>query len=148
MQWPGYRDGLWSLLRGEACRDESDLAISISGADASIEAIAAARENCLRAGLSDTIDLQHCPLAEQPVHQPPGLLVSNPPYGKRLPLAGKARDYYAELGRQIARAYPGWQAAMLCPDPALVMATALPFREIARLDNGGLDIGLFATPRR
>lgn len=145
MNWPGYREGLWRLLGDEARRATRPADVVISGADENPAAVAAARENCLRSGVAEQIVIEHRPLAAQPVHPGQGLVVCNPPYGKRLPLGDDAGAYYAELGRQLRRAYPDWRVAMLCPDPALVKATGLPFRQIARLDNGGLQVGLFAT---
>ena len=145
MNWPGYREGLWKLLCAEAQRQEVDVALAISGADESPKAVAAARENCQRSGVADQVVIdQHC-LSEQPVHDGRGVLVCNPPYGKRLDLGENPERYYAELGRQLTRAFPGWQLAMLCSNPALVKATGLPFKQVASLDNGGLTVGLFAT---
>jgi len=54
-------------------------------------------------------------------------------------------DYYATLGRDLQRAFPAWRKALLCPDPALARASALPLRELAQLDNGGLRVWLYAT---
>ena len=145
MNWPGYREGLWKLLCDEARREEVDVAVNINGADENPEAVAAANKNCLRSGFSDQIAIDQLPLSEQPVHDGQGLVVCNPPYGKRLDLGEDPEGYYSELGRQLKRAYPDWQLAMLCPDPALVKATGLPFKKIASLDNGGLRVGLFVT---
>ena len=74
-----------------------------------------------------------------------GLVVCNPPYGKRLELESDPKVCYREIGSHLVRAYPGWRKAMLCPDPALAKATGLPFRQVTELDNGGLRVGLFVT---
>lgn len=145
MHWPGYREGLWKLLCAEAQRAGVEAALSISGADENPKAVAAANENCQRSGVADQVVIDPLPVSEQPVHNGQGLVVCNPPYGKRLDLGENPELYYSELGRQLQRAYPGWQMAMLCSNPALVKATGLPFKQIASLDNGGLTVGLFAT---
>jgi len=144
MQWPGYRQGLWALLRDEADREEQELKATIGGGDENAGAVAAARENLRRSG-SGQITVNQCSLADQPVHEGKGLVVCNPPYGKRLDLGEDPAGYYSELGRQLRRAYPGWRKAIICPDPSLAQATGLPFEQVARLDNGGLKVGLFAT---
>ena len=54
--------------------------------------------------------------------------------------------YFATLGRELQRAYPAWCKALLVPEPRLARATGLPLREVAVLDNGGLRVGLYATP--
>jgi putative N6-adenine-specific DNA methylase len=145
MAWPGYREGLWKLLCDEAQRGEVDVNVAISGADENPKAVASAKENCQRCGVVDQIVIDQLPVSEQPKQDGQGLLVCNPPYGKRLDLGENPEHYYAELGKQLQRAYPGWQLAMLCPNPALVKATGLPFKQIASLDNGGLTVGLFTT---
>lgn len=146
MRWPGYRVGLWNLLCGEARRGETTAGVTLLGADASSEAVAAARENLAACETTARVDVEQRVLAEQPVHPGPGLVVCNPPYGRRLQLEEPPRDYYAELGRQLRRAYPDWQVAMVCADQRLARATCLPFEQRAVLDNGGLEVTLFATP--
>jgi putative N6-adenine-specific DNA methylase len=143
--WPGYRPGLWHQLCEEARRAERPCPAVISGGDADAAALAAAGANLAQAGLQDVVALQQQPLAAQPVHAGRGLVVCNPPYGKRLVVAGPLPDYFAGLGRELQRAFPGWRKALLCPDPLLARATGLPLREIAQLDNGGLQVGLYAT---
>ncbi len=145
MQWPGYREGLWKLLCDEAQRGKVEVPLAISGADENPEAVAAAKANCLRCEVADQIMIDQRPLSEQPGHEGQGLVVCNPPYGKRLDLGEDPELYYYELGQQLQRAYPGWRVAMICPDPAFVKATGLPLKQIARLDNGGLKVGLFVA---
>jgi putative N6-adenine-specific DNA methylase len=147
MDWPGYREGLWKLLCGEAQRQEVEATSAISGGDADMAAVTAATENANRSGVADQITIRHLSLAEQPVSDDHGLVVCNPPYGKRLELGENAKSYYAALGQQLRHAYPQWQVAIICPDPVLVKATGLPFKKIADLDNGGLSVGLFTTKR-
>jgi putative N6-adenine-specific DNA methylase len=145
MRWPGYREGLWKLLCDEARRCETGGGTILRGADESAEAVAAARENLQKLAFSGQISIEQCPLAAQEVRAGPGLVVCNPPYGKRLALHDRPLEFYAGLGRQLQHAYPGWQVAMLCPDTSLAKATGLPLRRIATLDNGGLEVGLFST---
>jgi putative N6-adenine-specific DNA methylase len=148
MAWPGYRNGLWTLLCEEAQRGQLDNDVSVSGYDTDPTAVATARDNCERSGNSDRVRIDQLSLADQPVHDGPGLVVCNPPYGKRLEMEGDPKACYRDVGRHLGRSYPGWRMAMLCPDPVLVKATGQPFRQIAELDNGGLRVGLFVTQPR
>ncbi|NJC88790.1 MAG: class I SAM-dependent RNA methyltransferase [Desulfuromonas sp.] len=145
MHWPGYRAGLWEQLCSEARREERLCPVAISGGDADAGALAAADANLARAGLVSDVVLHHLPLAAQPVHSGSGLVVCNPPYGKRLTTDEPMEDYFAGLGRELRRAYPRWRKALLCPDPRLARATGLPLRNVAELDNGGLKVFLYAT---
>ncbi len=148
MNWPGWREGLWTLLCDEARRGEVASAIAIKGGDESPEAVAAAVENCRLCGVDDQVAISCRPLSGQPVHAGGGLVVCNPPYGKRLAPEADLQGFYGELGAELRRAYPGWRLAMICPRGELPAATGLPFREIAVLDNGGLSVGLYATGRQ
>lgn len=145
MHWPGYRAGLWKQLCDAARRAERICPIAISGGDADAGALAAACANLEQAGLTSAPVLQHGPLSSQPVHPGGGLVVCNPPYGKRLVTVEPLEESFAALGRGLQRAFPGWRKALLCPEPRLARATGLPLREVAQLDNGGLRVGLYAT---
>jgi len=145
MHWPGYRPGLWQQLCREARAAERPCPTVIGGADAASAAVAAARANLAQAGLAELVAVTQQALAQQPVHAGVGLVICNPPYGKRLAMDGDPHEYYANLGRELRRAYPAWRKALLCPDPRLARATGLPLREIVQLDNGGLRVGLYAT---
>lgn len=145
MAWPGYRPGLWEQLCIAARRGERPCTVAISGGDADATTLAAARDNLVRAGLDGLVGLDHRPLAAQPVHAGRGLVVCNPPYGRRLTTAEPLDMYFAGLGRELQRAYPQWRKALLSPDPRLARATGLPLHQVAELDNGGLRVGLYAT---
>ena len=146
MAWPGYRPGLWSQLCQEAQRAERPCPAAFLGGDLDAEALAATRANLARAGFTTEVVLRQGPLASQPVHPGGGLVVCNPPYGKRLVTDEPLADYYARLGRDLQRAFPGWRKALLCPDPNLARASGLPLGEVAQLVNGGLRVWLYATP--
>jgi len=145
MAWPGYRTGLWTLLCNEAQRKQLNTPLSIYGYDTDPAAVATARDNCERSGNSKLVFIEQLSLADQPVHDGRGLVVCNPPYGKRLELVGDPKACYREIGSHLVRAYPSWRKAILCPDPALAHATGLPLRQVSELDNGGLRVGLFVT---
>lgn len=145
MHWPGYRGGLWEQLRNEAQRAERPCPVPLSGGDLDAGTLAAARANLAQAGFAAAVALEHCALAAQPVHPGGGLVVCNPPYGRRLVTAEPLEDAFAALGRELRRAYPGWRKALLCPDAQLARATGLPLREVALVTNGGLRVGVYAT---
>jgi putative N6-adenine-specific DNA methylase len=148
MRWPGFRKGLWQLLCEEARRSEiliSDKDNNISGADASAEAVAAARQNCRQCGMQESVRIDQRALSEQRPRHGSGLVVCNPPYGKRLNLGDDPLAGYQIIGHELRRVYPGWRIAILCPEPNLARATGLTLQRIAELDNGGIRVGLYVT---
>ncbi len=50
------------------------------------------------------------------------------------------RDLWARLGQWARARCPGWQAAVLAPDPTLVRQLGLPLRPALRTANGGLPV--------
>ncbi len=74
----------------------------------------------------------------------PGLVIANPPYGRRLANPRAAVATYRELGRVLRVHFRGWRAAVVVPgqlkDAAGALRLDLPERH--RLRNGGLPISL------
>jgi len=74
----------------------------------------------------------------------PGLVIVNPPYGRRLANPRAAVATYRELGRVLRAHFRGWRAAIVVPgqlkDAAGALRLELP--EQHRLRNGGLPITL------
>jgi len=143
--WPGYRDGLWRRLCREAAEQQRPLRNALTGFDMQETAVAAARENLARLNVEGPISFVQQELGEQRHVRGPGLLICNPPYGKRLRVKGSLPGFYQEIGRQITANYPDWRTALVCPDPNLARATGLSLHKIADLRNGGLSVGLYCS---
>lgn len=70
-----------------------------------------------------------------------GLLVLNPPYGRRLGTTGSTKVFYESLWKRINRAWVGWHLALI--GPAAHLPSPLPPGLTARsLVHGGLDLTL------
>ncbi len=115
---------------------------TLTAADRSPRAIAVARRNAERAGVAAAIRFETCDLAELAPPAPRGLLVLDPPYGRRLGDLGQARAGYARLARMLRR-WAGWRVGLLAPEPAL--AAGFPGGRVAHLalPHGGLRVHLF-----
>jgi len=73
---------------------------------------------------------------------PPGLILTNPPYGHRVGDGGRLRDLYASLGNALRGPLAGWSLGFVTSDPALAGATGLPLRALLETSTGGLRIAL------
>jgi putative N6-adenine-specific DNA methylase len=145
MNWPGYRPGLWARLRGVAESSQKPVSAVLEGNDQDAGAVKAAIENLARTGIAGSVDFRQRRLADQPIRENRGLLVCNPPYGRRLQPDGSMKKFYREIGRNLSHSFAGWRIALICPETSLIRATGLPFSEIAVLDNGGLSVGLYVA---
>lgn len=143
--WPAFEPACWDALRARA-DDEARAAAPhpILGSDRDAGAVRAAADNAARAGVAADVDLAHQALSAAPVPRGPGWLVTNPPYGKRVGEERALRDLWARLGQFARVRCPGWQVALLAPEPALARQLALPLRSAARTTNGGLPVHVLA----
>ncbi|MEW5734723.1 MAG: hypothetical protein AB1921_07705 [Thermodesulfobacteriota bacterium] len=77
-----------------------------------------------------------------------GLVVINPPYGRRLSSSRDAEVLFFRIGQRLSEVYRGFRVAVLCPRRAwLSMLENLAWRkgpEIFPLRHGGLEVTLVA----
>jgi putative N6-adenine-specific DNA methylase len=148
MDWPGFRPGLWDALRIEARRAERPVTVPLCGGERELEALAAARRNAARAGVETLVQLVQQEL-EQCIAPPgQGLVVCNPPYGKRIGRDEDLRPLFRLLGSVLRSRFPSWQGAFICPDDQLARATGLPLTRLAVLHNGGIPVSLWTANLR
>jgi len=134
-------------LRDEARAGERRAPHAIAGFDREEEAVAAAAKNVAAADLADTVRIAQAD-ASKPLPiptAPPGLLVSNPPYGDRLKGGGQQgmKTFYFQLGENFRR-LDGWRMVILSGNPAF--ESAFHRRPTARraLWNGPIECQLLS----
>ena len=104
-------------------------------------AIARAKRNAERAQVASAISFQHAELAAVAPPCANGLLIANPPYGRRLGSQRQARAGYGELVRVLRQRWRGFRVALLVPrdaQAALGLRAALTYP----LQNGGIPVTL------
>lgn len=139
-RWPGFDARQWQQLLAEARGMARELAVSIHGSDRDAGAVDAARANAERAGVAASIHLAVSAMSNvSPPASGPGLIATNPPYGKRVG-GGDLRDLYARFGQVVAERFPAWRIALYAPEARLVRQTRLPLRELFRTTNGGIRV--------
>jgi putative N6-adenine-specific DNA methylase len=114
------------------------------GWDRDATVIARATRNAERAGLLAAVTLERRDLAQwrPPEGLAPGLLVVNPPYGRRLSTAGAARALLRSIGLALRSHFPGWRVAVLLADPRWAVLLGLGTPTLHPLVNGGLRVHL------
>jgi putative N6-adenine-specific DNA methylase len=150
--WPGLPAEARARFarRGQAALDgertpermTTPVAAPIVGSDADGAVVEVARRNAERARVADQVVLRAQPLIEVEPPAPRGLLIANPPYGKRLGRAGELPALYRQLGNVLRHRLPGWRAAVILPDPSLASAFRLPIASTHALAHGGLRVTL------
>jgi putative N6-adenine-specific DNA methylase len=113
----------------------------VAGSDRSRASVEAARRNAERAGIVLMVTETGVGRARPPAET--GLLVCNPPYGKRSPAALHA---FERLAAALAGPFARWRAAVLVPEPAWVPRLGRPVAHHHPLTNGGLRVDLVLLP--
>ncbi|HWV39181.1 MAG TPA: RNA methyltransferase [Vulgatibacter sp.] len=142
--WPSFPADLGERVRAELrAAERSAPPCPILGSDRNAGALGVARRNATRAGVVSSISLVRRDVAElAPPDGAPGVLVANPPYGKRVGGAGDLAALYRTLGRRLREGFSGWICAVLVADRALGARLELPDPERLPLRNGGIPCTL------
>ncbi|GAB4247327.1 MAG: bifunctional 23S rRNA (guanine(2069)-N(7))-methyltransferase RlmK/23S rRNA (guanine(2445)-N(2))-methyltransferase RlmL [Thermoleophilia bacterium] len=145
--WRGHDPALWKRLVEEArSRGEAGLQRlpPLVGFDADPRAVGMALAAVERTGLRGRVRVEKRALREgASLEMPPGLVVVNPPYGRRLGAEEDLRLLYAELGVRLQSDYARWRAAVLTPNPDLAWATGLRAKRSYTFYNGAMKVKLF-----
>jgi putative N6-adenine-specific DNA methylase len=141
--WPSFDAAVWQSLVDEArALKLAAPPARITGSDRSPAAIAAALRNAERARLAAHVTLAQAELDEIAAQPGRGLVIMNPPYGRRVGDPRALRRLYADIGRTLRRAFAGWRAALLVADARLIDAVGGRVRREHPVNNGGLRVRL------
>ncbi len=136
--WKNFDQDLWSDIQSQARSKENDDISRIYGSDSHPYAVEDAQMNLASAKMDQDIDVYKRDFFKSPAPEASGLLVMNPPYDKRIPLAD-AKQFYAEIGDKLKSDYKGWTAAIFSANiPAIKSLGLKPKRRIP-LWNGPLE---------
>ena len=137
--WRGHDPDAWKSLIREAKQARVKARSLILGFDVDPEAIAVARHNNRQLGLSNlTIKKQPLSALAPPPSAPPGLLVTNPPYGSRIG-DGDLVGLYRRIGDVLRQRMLGYSAGVLAPMGPLSRSVGLRTSQRHILHNGPLE---------
>lgn len=151
-----FRDDLatWRELQRAARERVHASAVPIFAGDVSFRMTDFAARNAERAGVGGTIQFKTADALQRPAPAAAGVIVMNPPYGERIDPKGTARsredfnegasaaDFYAGLASHWKRAYAGWTAWVLSPEPKLPALMRLKESRRVPLWNGTIECRL------
>lgn len=144
--WNEHQPRVWRELREAAlARAEAGLRNlpPLAGLDNDPRAIAIARDNGKRAGLTGKVDFTvgEATLA-MPVGSQPGLVIGNPPYGERLSDEAELIKLHSLLGGQIKQAFGGWRFGLFTGRPDLGHRLGIRAEKLYSFYNGALPCKL------
>jgi putative N6-adenine-specific DNA methylase len=112
----------------------------VVGSDINAGALGTARRNAQRAQVFESLTLERLDALQlvRPVG-PPGLLVANLPYGKRVGEQENLGTLYRKFSSRLVQQLAGWRFALLAQDPS---ALQLNIERRVAVSNGGLPCQL------
>jgi len=122
--------------------------VKFYGSDRDAGAITMCQANAERAGLTAITDFRQHSISDlTPPDGPPGLVITNPPYGARIGEAKALYPLYRALGQTLLTRFKGWRVALIATEPTLAKATGLPFITPPQppVLHGGLRVTLYQT---
>jgi putative N6-adenine-specific DNA methylase len=139
-RFPDFDAAGWAARKARAEAEVLPAPRSVlRGYDLNAGALGTARRNARRAGVTLMLERQDVRTLTLPEGLGPGLVVANPPYGKRVGEAEDLPGLYRALGQTLRRSFAGWRAAVLIPeDRKLEQALGLPEAKSLPVRNGGL----------
>lgn len=139
MRWRSFNHVGWNLRLAAAHQEGRTSAPPILASDLNAGSLGVARRNARRAGVQPFLTLERLDARSiaPPDGGPPGLLVANLPYGKRVAEGVALDPLFRDFGAALRR-FRGWRVALLCAEGGPIDALALGRHERVPLENGGI----------
>ena len=96
-------------------------------------------DNIRKAGLESYIEIINCPFQEYKLPSGSGLLVCNPPYGKRLGDHNELPNLYRQIGEYCKKQASGWDLWLLNGNPKLSKYLGMKANRRFQVNNGSID---------
>ena len=146
--WKKFEQDKWALIYNDALQRKQaglEQVPVICGSDNSEQLVGIARTNIKAAGLSSKIkvSLQDATDHLRPCSDEPGLIVTNPPYGKRIGQVQVLRTLYHRFGAQLKSNFNGWTAVIITSEQELARSIGLRAFRKNTLFNGALKSVLY-----
>ena len=145
-EWQDFDPGSWaSVVGGIGSRmDEAETGptVPIVLADRDPAMVAAAEANAEAAGVADRVQIETRVVAHLRGRTDRGWVVTNPPYGRRLP-GGEPTALYRRLGAVVRERLPGYGLALVTSGRDLARAADGRLSGTTRFRHGGLAVKIY-----
>jgi putative N6-adenine-specific DNA methylase len=143
--WPGFRPQGWDHLRRKAAKTFSAHGVPRIFASDIDPAACNALESSLKAhGLSDVAAVacrDFFTLDPRELTDRPGVVVINPPYGRRIGTLAKSRALRGAILSRVRERYPGWKFILVAPAEADLPGMGFPEKRYPCF-HGGLRVSI------
>ncbi len=139
--WADFDQDLWNEEKNSAFNNQPffQKPPKIIGCEKNVEIARQAKVNIKQAGLEDFVEIHNSHFLELQLPNENGVLVCNPPYGKRSGSRDDLELLYQELGSFCKKNASGWQMWLLSGNPDLTKHLRLKANQRIPVSNGGID---------
>ncbi|MDD2735797.1 MAG: THUMP domain-containing protein [Desulfuromonadaceae bacterium] len=142
-RWLDFDSALWADICAEAEAGIRRLLVGlVTGYDVDNKALLLAGRNCSKAGLEGQIHFFHAALLEFRPEGDKGVVIINPPYGKRLGDEDDLRELYCQIGDVMKKQCRGWTGYVLTGNLELAKYIGLKASRRYVLFNGAIECRL------
>jgi len=140
-KWPDFDNELWEqekIIAKELFVPQRKLP-KIVGCEQNIEIANQAKVNILDAGLEDEIEIRTAHFRDFQFPKSRGIIVCNPPYGKRIGNQKDLEIMYKEFGNYLKENASGWDLWLLNGNAELSVFLGMKCSRRLPISNGGID---------
>ena len=142
-KWTFFDPKAFDTVRQEARKEiRTDVTLDILGADIDGSMIEIAKQNAIKAGVSDHIEFKQMQLKDFRTKKENGVLVANPPYGDRLLSEEQAQNIYRQMG-QTYEPLETWSKYILTSDLSFEEHYGKQATKKRKLYNGAIRTDYF-----
>ncbi len=138
--WRIHSKQLWERIKEEGKKGIKECEAEIFGFDKDKKMVKAAIENASSIGMERYISFINASFPDMEFKN--AWIVSNPPYGKRLPKE-EAESAYSMLGRWIRKNISSFYVSILSPSERLISLTGLSLKKETTFINSGIRVGIY-----
>lgn len=142
-RWLDFDSRLWERIVEDAENGVRPLEVGlVTGYDNDARALALARRNAAAAGLEGSIHFFHNSLEEFNPEGEQGVVIINPPYGKRMGEEEELKELYCQIGDIMKQRCRGWTGYVLTGNLELAKYIGLKASRRFVLFNGSIECRL------
>lgn len=140
--WADFDRDLWLSLIDEARKSQINDVPSLVGTDVDGDIIKQAKFNAKICQIEEQVEFFQRHLVDATPPAESGILICNPPYGKRLQDTEALFPLYKLLGDILKQRFKGWTAYILTGNKILTKKVGLRTSRRLGINNGGIDCTL------
>ena len=141
--WLEHDEALWQQTRQAALSAQRPPKNTIQGCDNAPYMTVKALDNAKRAEVADLVEFKTRDFADITPATPPGLILTNPPFGERMADETALIPLYQRFGQTVHQRFQGWQLYLLTSSAMLAKALGLRAHKQYAFYNGALACKLY-----